>query len=124
VSVKRTVGERETESYLVNRGLRFDSHPEIAGVESAKRVDFLVHHPSASFLWEVKDIDSWQVSDFLSETAGEARFIPAQLDLGRARSRILEAADQQLKPYAGCYPLRRRIRDSNPCCARTMMIPH
>jgi hypothetical protein len=40
-----------------------------------KRVDFLVHHPSASFLWEVKDIDSWQISDFLSETPGVARFI-------------------------------------------------
>lgn len=105
MSVNRTVGERETESYLVNRGLRFVPHPEVPGVESPKRPDFLVHHPSGSFLCEVKDIDSWQISDFLSETPGEARFIPAQLDLGRARSRILRAVDSQLKPYAGFYPL-------------------
>jgi hypothetical protein len=104
VSVERTVGERETEIYLGNRGLRFDPHPEITGVESAKRPDFLVHHPSSPFLCEVKDIDSWQIADFLSETPNEARFIPAQLDLGRARSKIFQA-DRQLNPYAGCYPL-------------------
>jgi hypothetical protein len=56
-------------------------------------------------LCEVKDIDSWRISDFLSETPGEAGFIPAQLDLGRARTRVLQAANGQLKPYAGRYPL-------------------
>jgi hypothetical protein len=102
VSVGRTVGEVEVERYLAKRGLRFDRHPLIAGVESAKRPDYLIYHSRASFLCEVKDIESWQLAAYLSERP--AGFIPARLDLGRQRWKILEA-DEQLKPYAGRYPL-------------------
>ena len=53
----------------------------------------------------MKDIESWRVVEFLEEAPNNTAFIPAKLDLGRARRRIIGATDKQLKPYAGRYPL-------------------
>jgi hypothetical protein len=98
----KTAADKLFEAYLTDHGVRFEYEPDWAaafGIAVEVTPDFLVDPADTRVVCEVKQFESTRVTDRLLRSPRQAAYIPPTDEFGPIRSKVREAAVEQLCPF-------------------------
>jgi hypothetical protein len=100
----KTAADELFEAYLTEHRIPFEYEPDWAarfGIEVEDNPDYLVDPEDTRAVCEVKKFESTAITERLLRSPGQAEWISPREEFGPIRSKVTQAAREQLAPFAG-----------------------